>query len=150
MLLDLVNRINSERKFLKKFRHASLSNLKVLYGTSWGRPESTSQGRRFNVRLRRPLDVISGRPQDVRLGRFWEVRSGRAPDGQIGSLGDVLGALEGNVLGTSWGPIFAGWVKVNSRHQIFRLGVLLNVSFLYWKWGMDRQKIILQKTVRKY
>ena len=26
------------------------------------------------------------------------------------SLGDVLGTLEGHVLGTSWGPIFAGWV----------------------------------------
>ena len=30
-------------------------------------------------------------------------------NGQIGSLGDVLGRLEGDVLGTSWGPIFAGW-----------------------------------------
>ena len=47
----------------------------------------------MNVRLRRSLNVISGRP--------W--------DGQIGSLGDVPRTLEGDVLGTSWRPIFAGW-----------------------------------------
>ena len=63
----------------------------------------------MNVRLRRPLDVISGRPQDVRLGRPRDVRSGRRRDGQIGSLWDVLETLDGDVLGTSWGPIFAGW-----------------------------------------
>ena len=87
MLLDLVNRISSE--YSQK--------------SSMGRPESTSQGRPLNVRLRRPLDVISGRPQDVRLGR--------PRDGQIGSLGDVLGTLEWDVLRTSWGPIFAGWIE---------------------------------------
>ena len=70
---------------------------------SWGRPESTSQGRPVDVRLGRPLDVITGRPQDVRSGRPWA--------GQIGSLGDVLGTLQGNVLGASWRPIFAGWVR---------------------------------------
>ena len=47
----------------------------------------------MNVRLGLPLDVISGRPQDV--------RSGHPRDGQIGSLGDVLGTLEGNVLGAN-------------------------------------------------
>ena len=62
---------------------------------TWGRPESTSQGRPLNVRL--------GRPQDVRLG---------CPrDGQIGSLGEVMGTLEGDSRGTSWGPIFAGWAS---------------------------------------
>ena len=60
----------------------------------------------MKVRLRRPLDVISGRPEDVRLGRHQDVRSTRPLDGQIGSLGDILGTF----LGTSWGPIFAGWV----------------------------------------
>ena len=59
----------------------------------------------MNVRLERPVGIISGRPQDVRL---------RHPqDGQIGSLRDVLGRLEGDVLRTSWGPIFAGWEDVS-------------------------------------
>ena len=75
----------------------------VLSRSSRGRLESTSQGRPLNVRLRRPLDVISGRPQDVRSGRPW--------DDQIGSLEDFLGMLEGDVLGTSWGPVFASWEK---------------------------------------
>ena len=70
--------------------------------TSWGRPESTSQGRPVDVGLGRPLGVILGRPQDV--------RSGRLRDGQIGSLRYVLWRLEGDVLGTSWGTVFAGWV----------------------------------------
>ena len=65
----------------------------------------------LTVRLRRPVDVISGRPQDVRLGRPRDVRLGRPCDGQIGSLGDVLGTLEGEVLETSWGPIFSSWVE---------------------------------------
>ena len=81
----------------------------VLWRSSRGRPEWTSQGRPLNVRLGHSLDVISGRPQDVRLGRTQDVRSGRPRDGQIGSLGDSLETLEGDVLGTFWGPIFAGW-----------------------------------------
>ena len=44
------------------------------------------------------------------MGRPWKFRSGRPRDGQIGSLGDFLGTLEGDVLRTSWGPIFASWV----------------------------------------
>ena len=36
-------------------------------------------------------------------------------NGQIGSLGDVLGTLEGHVLGTSWEPIFAGWVAAAEK-----------------------------------
>ena len=44
--------------------------LRDVLRTSWGRPESTCQGRPFER-----LDVISGHPRD----------------GQIGSLGDVLG-----------------------------------------------------------
>ena len=91
--------------------------------TYWGGPESTSQGRRLNVRLRRPLDVISGRLQNVRLGLPLDVRSGPLPDGQIGSLRDVLGTLEGDVLGTSWQPIFAGWVvlKMNDQKSLIHI-----------------------------
>ena len=66
---------------------------------SGGRPKSTSQGCPLDVRLVRPLHVISRRPQDVRTERY--------RDGQKGSLGHVRGALEGGVLPTSWGPIFA-------------------------------------------
>ena len=51
--------------------------------------------------LERQIRTSLGRPQDV--------RSGRPQDGQIGSLGDVLGTLEGVVLGMSWGPILSGW-----------------------------------------
>ena len=51
----------------------------------------------------RPLDVITRRSQDV--------RSGRLRDGQIGSLEDVLGMLERDILGTSWGPTFTSWEK---------------------------------------
>ena len=106
MLLDLVNRISSERKVKKKLD----IQVWVLWRSSRGRPESTSQGRPLNVRLRRPLDAISGRPLDV--------ISGRPRDGQIGSLGDVLGTLEGDVLGTPWGPIFTDWGIGNELHYL--------------------------------
>ena len=94
----MVNRISSERKVKRK--HFGTSKFEYSKGaledvlrTSWGRPESTSQGRSLNVRLGRILNVISVLPQDVRLGR--------PQDGQIGSLGDVLGMLEGDVRGTN-------------------------------------------------
>ena len=95
MLLDLVNRTSSERKVKKnmktsKFEYAQ-GPLGDVLGTSSGRPESTSQGRSLNVRLRYPLDVISRCSQDVRLGRPRDFRSRRPQDGQRGSLGDVLG-----------------------------------------------------------
>ena len=57
------------------------------------------------------MNVISGRHQDISLGHPQNVRLGRPRDGQIESLGDVLGMLERDVLGTSWGPIFADWNK---------------------------------------
>ena len=70
----------------------------------------------MKVRLERPLDVISRRPLEVRLGRPQDVRSGRPQDRQIGTspgpsnrILRALRTLEGDVLGTSWGPIFAGW-----------------------------------------
>ena len=65
MLLDLVNRINSERKVKKNLD----IQVWVLWRSSRGRPESTSQGRPLNVRLRRPLDVISGRQIGTSRGR---------------------------------------------------------------------------------
>ena len=40
---------------------------------------------------------------------MWLSWSGHLQDGQICSLGVVLGSLEGDIVGTSWGPIFAGW-----------------------------------------
>ena len=60
---------------------------------SWGRPESTSRGHTLDVSLKRLLNVISERPQDF--------RSERLQDGQIGSLCDILGTLQGDVLGTN-------------------------------------------------
>ena len=62
-----------------------------------------SLGRPLDVRLGRPVDVISRRPQDVQLGRPRGVSSGRPRDCQIGPLGDVLGTLDGDVLGMSSG-----------------------------------------------
>ena len=115
MLLDLVNRISSERKIEKKLQTSKFEYSQDALGnvliTSWGLPIAIFQGRPLNVRLRRPMDVISGRPQDVRLGPPWDLRSRRPWDGQIGSLGDVLGTLEGDVLGTPLGPIFTGWAE---------------------------------------
>ena len=58
----------------------------------------------MDIRLGRPQDAILRRPQDVRSERAWDVSSGR----QKGSLGNFLGTLEGSILGTSWGPVFAG------------------------------------------
>ena len=101
----MVNRISSKRKVKFFFGTSkceySEGPLRDVLRMSWGHPESTSQGRSLNVRLRRPLDD--------RLGRPWDVRLGRPRDDQIGYLGDVLGTLERNVPRTSWGPIFAGW-----------------------------------------
>ena len=58
-----------------------------------------------------PKEVDLEGPWDVKLRHFWEVRSGLLLDGQVGFLGDVLRALEDKVLGTSWRPIFTGWVE---------------------------------------
>ena len=108
MLSDRFGQLsNFLKEKLKKILDIQVRTLNVLQGTSWGRPESTYQGRPLNVRLGHPLDIISGRPQDV--------RSGHPREGQIGSLRDVLGTLKGDVLGTSWRPIFAGWVLTSNK-----------------------------------
>ena len=72
------------------------------------RPENVLQTSQINLpgmSLERQITTYPGShfrtSQDVRLGRPWDLRLGFPRDGQIGSLGDVLG--------TSGGPIFAGW-----------------------------------------
>ena len=96
--IDLVIQISSERNVKKNFETSLFECFEGPLGdilrTSWRRPESISQGR--------PLKVTLGRPQGIRLER--------PRTGQIESLEDVLGTLELDVLGTPWGPIFAGWV----------------------------------------
>ena len=93
----MVNRISSKRKVKRNFGTSKCGCFEGPLGnvlrTSWGRPESTFWGRPLKVRLGRPLDVILGRSQDVKLGRPW--------GGQIGPLGDILGTLERDVLGTN-------------------------------------------------
>ena len=78
----------------------------------------------LNVRLGRLLDIISRHPQDVRLRRPW--------DNQIGSLWNILWKLEGDVLGMSWGPIFAGWkdrdqTKENKRQKDLKSNLIVNL-----------------------
>ena len=63
------------------------------------------------------MDVRLGRPQDAILRRPQDVRSERPVEGQKGSLGDVLRTLEGSILGTSWGPVFAGLDVIHVIHQ---------------------------------
>ena len=91
--IDLVNRIISEEKVKGNLDIVRKTYFEGLLGdvlrTSWGRPKSTSQ------------DVRSRRPKDVTSGHTW--------GDQIGTLEDVLGTLDGDVIGTSWEPIFAGW-----------------------------------------
>ena len=80
------------------------------------------------------MDGRLGRPQDLGSGRPQDVSSGRPRDGQIGSLGDVLGMLEGEVLRTSWGPIFAGWeLKINNLVTAFdsKKYLYLSIASLY-------------------
>ena len=70
----------------------------------------SSRGSPENV-LRTSQINLPGTSLDVISGHSWNVRSGCPGDGKTGSLGDVLRTLEGNLLGTSLGPIFAGWEK---------------------------------------
>ena len=68
------------------------------------------------------------RPLKARL-RPREVRSGRPWDGQIGSLWDVVWTMEGDVLITSWGPIFAGWERTLEHANLTEKDQLLLVQF---------------------
>ena len=104
MLLD---RFGQSKKFCKKsLKKIGASKFEYSQGHLGDNVLATSRIHLPGVSLERqirisPLDVISGRPQDVRLGR--------PQGGQIGSLGEIPGTLKGDVLGTSWGPIFARW-----------------------------------------
>ena len=92
MLLDKVCQSN-QFSFSFKFEYFE-GPLGNVLRTSWRRPESTSEGH----------------PLNVRFGVTWTSFQGVLKDDQIESLEDVLRMLgEGNVLGTSWGPILSGW-----------------------------------------
>ena len=103
----MVNRISWQKK------------VKRNLGTSNRRPHivfwRSSKGRLRPSFMERLWEVNLGRPHIVRLGRPQDVRSGHPCDDQISSLGDVLGKLQGEVLGTSWGPTFAGWDNLENN-----------------------------------
>ena len=90
-----------------------------LPGTSLGRQVSTSPGRHFET----TQDVRSGLPRDT--------TSGCPQDGQIQSLGDVLRNLQGDILGTSSGQIFAIWVMACITSLIDLL-YLIKISWCHW------------------
>ena len=108
--IDLANWIISKRKVKRDFGTSNwwphlipktcfevpLGGVLIM---SWGRPESTSQGRSLNVRLGCPLEVISGSLQYIR----WSNRIFR------GCLGDAGEGCPRDVLGTNicqLGPSF--------------------------------------------
>ena len=131
MLLDLVNRISSERKVKKKFRHASLRTLNVLLGTSRINLPGTSIERQIKTSPGRHFRTSRGRQIGTSLGR------------QIGSLGDVLGTLEGDVLGTSWGPIFTGWVVcLKNSYSFFYNGSNYDYHFILKEFVKEFKKTI--------
>ena len=84
----------------------------------------------LGVRLTRPMDVDSRFLQDVRLGRLKYVSFGTSP--VRGHPGNVWG-------GTSWGPIYAGWViglcnfSDNSLFDIFSILIagLLRIGAMF-------------------
>ena len=77
------------------------------------------------MRLGHLLDIILGRPQDV--------RSGHPQEGQIGSLEDVLGMLEGDVLGMVLGTNIC-WLEMFLAFQMMTLTVYNMYSFSH---GLD-------------
>ena len=106
----------------------------MLSRLSRGRPISTFHVRPLEVRLGHPQDSISKRPQDVRLVY--------PCDGQIGSLVDVLRTSEGDVLGTFWQPIFAGWVVT----ELFIRDRKLNISLVF----ITQSYFAVSKYIRLY
>ena len=110
MLLD---RFGQSNKFSKKSWKNFWTSKWVLWWSFRGRPESTSKGR--------PLNVRSGRPKDV--------RSGRPRDGQIRSLGDVLGTLEGDVLGTN---ICRLGLMISSKSVLIKFSDYCRVELPHW------------------
>ena len=59
------------------------------------------------------LKMSSEGPREMSLGGWFRaylgLYTGTSRDGQMECLGDFLGKFDGDVLGTSWGPIFASW-----------------------------------------
>ena len=82
--------------------------------------------------LERQITTSPGRHFRASPGR----QIGTSWDGQIRYLGEILGSLEGDVLGTSWGPIFAGWVLPY---------IFLVISFVRYK-----EYMILEISFRKF
>ena len=72
--------------------------------------KTSSKGRSLEVDSGCLWDAKLGRLQDVRSRHLRDVRSGCPWNGQIESLRDLLGTLEEDNHGTSWGPISANWV----------------------------------------
>ena len=77
--------LSSERKVKRNVGTSKFEYFEIPLGDllrmSWGRLESTSQGRPLNVRSGLHLDVISRRPQDVRSPRqSFNVERGRPWD----------------------------------------------------------------------
>ena len=152
----MVNQISSERKVKRNFGTSKFECFEGPLGdvlrTSWGinltgtestSRESTFQGRPLNVRLGRLLDVSSGLIQDVKMGRHQEIRLGHPREGQIGYLWNALRTLEGDVLGTSTGPIFASWVSTKFQLKltilIFRTKFVQKGYFQSKKEKSERQ-----------
>ena len=67
-------------------------------------------------------------PWEVDSRHLWGIKSRRPRDGQIGSLGDVLGTLEGDILGTSW------FLLVNIK-------ILYSTQFGFQKGPLTEHKI---------
>ena len=147
MLLDLVNRVSSERK-VKKILDIQVW---ILWRSSRGRPENVLGTSRINLpgtslelQIKTSLDVISGRPQDVSLGRPWDFKLGLPLDGQVGPLVDVLGTFDGDVFSTSWGPIFAGWVS--SIYQTW--SARIQFCRIRWKYIVNNLIHVVMKVSR--
>ena len=102
----LVNRINSERKVKQNLD----IKVWVLWRSSRGHPENVLGTSQINFPGKSHGRHFRTSPGH-QFGTSPERQTGTFRDGQIESLGDVLGMLERDVLGTSWGPIFADWNK---------------------------------------
>ena len=131
--MDLISRINSERKVRKnagisKFQHSE-DPLGDVLKRSWRRPESTSQVRSLNVRL--------GRLHDVRL-RHPDLTS-RGLSNRIfrGPPGDVGGGRPRDFLGTNicWDTahyIMFHYFIIVSLFDVVLFVLLYSCCTFYW------------------
>ena len=122
MLLDLVNRISSERKVKKKLD----IQVWVLSRSSRGRPENVLGTSRINLpgtSLERQIKTSPGRHFRTSPGR----QIGTSPGRQIGTspgrsnriFRGVLGTLEGDVLGTNICRLRSFWFLIYSALLYF-------------------------------